>query len=145
MSKTVKRPIVAPAGQVLAFRLARHGLAERAIVGGLHSLAERLVGVQAQVLSAGCLSLAARIEGLTPGELERALYDERSLARTWCMRGTVHLISRHVQPLLATAFGPAPGGLKRWFLRSGGVTEADFEKTYRLILDALDATTPLTR
>ena len=36
--------------------------------------------------------LWARIEGLDSGAVRRALWEERSLVKTWAMRGTLHLL-----------------------------------------------------
>lgn len=47
-------------------------------------------GVQSQDRIGGLLAFRARSSGLTAAEVERALFDERSIARTWLMRGTLH-------------------------------------------------------
>jgi hypothetical protein len=43
-------------------------------------------------MSATELSFFARTKGLQRGDLERQLWTAKSLARTWCMRGTLHVI-----------------------------------------------------
>ncbi|MCI4350999.1 MAG: winged helix DNA-binding domain-containing protein [Thermoplasmata archaeon] len=78
--------------QVAAFRLRQHHLIERAPAGALLSVLDDMNGAQAQVLSAAFISLWARIRGLTPARLERALWRDRTLAKAWCMRRTVHLL-----------------------------------------------------
>lgn len=64
-----------------------------------------LTGVQAQMLPAAELGLYARSEGLTRARIDRARLRDRSIVRTWAMRGTLHLIASDdhgwLVPLLA--------------------------------------------
>ncbi len=83
--------------QVTAWRLARHGLAPRA---GFGEAARRMIGVQAQVMSAAELSLWARVDGLRPSDVQTALWRERTLVKTWAMRGTLFLIAAEDLPLV---------------------------------------------
>jgi uncharacterized protein YcaQ len=77
---------------VLAWRLRRQHLAERA--GGDRALdvVSEIAGLHAQVFSSAELTLWARVDGLEPGWLERALWEERALVKTCAMRGTLHLL-----------------------------------------------------
>ena len=52
----------------------------------------RLAGVHAQVMSSAELALWARVEGLERDAVASALWEERSLVKTWAMRGTLHLL-----------------------------------------------------
>lgn len=49
-------------------------------------------GLQAQVPSTPALSLRARVKGFRLSDYDRMLVQERSLVRTWAMRGTVHTV-----------------------------------------------------
>ena len=80
------------ADQVAAFRLARHHLTFPAPRSSLARVAGDMGGAQAQIMSAGALSLRARVRGLRPEDVEKALWQDRTLAKIWCMRGTVHLV-----------------------------------------------------
>jgi len=80
------------AEQVAAFRLSRHHLAKPAPRASLARVAGDMCGAQAQIMSAAALSLRARVRGLRPEDVERALWGDRTLAKVWCMRGTVHLV-----------------------------------------------------
>lgn len=74
-------------------RLARHRLHPVAAAGTpLAEVAAAMVGVHAQVQSAAEVSLALRVEGATRADVRAALWDERSLVRTYGPRGTVHLL-----------------------------------------------------
>ncbi len=50
-------------------------------------------GVQAQVMSASTLAVGARSSGLRASGVAQARERERSVVRTWCMRGTLHLVA----------------------------------------------------
>jgi DNA glycosylase AlkZ-like len=69
--------------QVNAWRLARHGLAPRV---AFMEAVQRMIGVQAQVMSAAELSIGARVDGLTRADVQRALWQDRTLVKTWAMR-----------------------------------------------------------
>ena len=90
-SKSAEGPQVS-AEKVAAFRLSRHHLATPASKASLAGVAGDMGGAQAQIMSAAGLSLRARIRGLRPEDVERALWQDRALAKIWCMRGTVHIV-----------------------------------------------------
>ena len=60
-------------------------------------------GVQAQVLSGAALSLCARVKNITMHDVEDALWKQRILVKTWCMRGTLHILSSRDLPLNVAA------------------------------------------
>src|SRR5438093_5885649 len=78
--------------KVAAFRLTRHHLTSRAPALNLAQVAGDMAGAQAQVMSAAQMSLWARTRGLRRSDVEKALWRDRTLAKVWCMRGTVHLV-----------------------------------------------------
>jgi hypothetical protein len=80
------------AAQARAWRVARHRLDARAPREALVDVAGVLCGVHAQLQSSAELALWARVEGLRPGDVDRALWEERSLVKLWAMRGTLHLL-----------------------------------------------------
>src|SRR5437867_3587977 len=90
-SKSAEGPQVS-AEKVAACRPSRHHLATPASKAFLAGVAGDMGGAQAQIMSAAGLSLRARIRGLRPEDVERALWQDRALAKIWCMRGTVHLV-----------------------------------------------------
>ena len=51
-----------------------------------------MCGAHAQVLSAAELSIGRRIAGATRADVQRALWQERTLVKTFGPRGTVHLL-----------------------------------------------------
>jgi len=79
-------------GGVTARRMARHALAEPAADLGPAGIAGVLCGAHAQVLSAAELSIGRRIAGATRADVRRALWQDRTLVKTFGPRGTIHLL-----------------------------------------------------
>lgn len=69
-------------------------------------MARAVCAVQAQELNAGCLSLRARSVGLTRTHVLGALDDDRTLAWTWLMRGTLHICAADDVRWLLSLVGP---------------------------------------
>ena len=55
-------------------------------------VAAAVSGVHAQILSAAEVSAALRVEGATRADVRRALWEDRTLVKTFGPRGTVHLL-----------------------------------------------------
>lgn len=88
--------------QVLTWRVHRQRLARSS--SGLVETASALTGLHAQVASATELIAAVRTPSQRPGDLDRATWTDRSLVKTWGMRGTLHLFPATELPLLTAAF-----------------------------------------
>ncbi len=54
-------------------------------------------------MSAAELALGARVDGLSPEDVQSALWQDRTLVKTWAMRGTLHLIAAGDLPLYVAA------------------------------------------
>ncbi len=107
------------------FRLRRHRLHPRGWPG-FPELAESCTGLHAQVLGSAELHGWARSDSLTAGDLGRALWRERSVVKTWCMQGTLHVLTpdqywRYAAAHTLTPWNPA-------WLRMMGLTEAGVER-----------------
>src|SRR2546427_11911823 len=79
--------------EVNSWRLSKNHLVQRAPKRELSLVASDVCGVQAQVLSGAALSLWARVDKTTIQDVEDALWKQRTLVKTWVMRGTLHLLS----------------------------------------------------
>jgi uncharacterized protein YcaQ len=77
--------------QVMSWRTERHHLHRRASRKKILDVIARIGGLHAQLLSSAELTLWARVEGLHPQAVQKALWEDRSLVKTWAMRGTLHL------------------------------------------------------
>jgi hypothetical protein len=88
--------------------MARHALAEPATGLGPADIAGVLCGAHAQVLSAAELSIARRIAGATRADVRRALWEDRTLVKTFGPRGTVHLLPTADLPMWTGALSALP-------------------------------------
>lgn len=139
--------------QVLAWRMRRQFLLpESAPVPGaapddpgVVDVARRLAGVQAQVASAAELAVALRLREPRPGTVEPALLGDRSLVKTWAMRGTLHLLPGDE----AGAYLAVCGAHRRWeqasWQKAFGATPADLEEIAVAAAEALAGGVALTR
>ncbi|MFE6526052.1 winged helix DNA-binding domain-containing protein [Streptomyces sp. NPDC057794] len=68
-------------------------------------------GAHAQVLSAAEISVGTRTAGgLTRADVRSALWESRTLVKTYGPRGTVHLLPAHELPLWSAALTAVPAG-----------------------------------
>jgi hypothetical protein len=74
--------------QVARWRMRRQLLVEPAV--DALAVARRVCGLHAQVAS--CTELIAGVRSAAPPELDTAVWRDRTLVRTWAMRGTLHLM-----------------------------------------------------
>ena len=103
-----------------------------------------MVGLHAQVMGSAELQAAARIDGLRPTDVRDALWERRSLVKTWAYRQTLHLLTADD----LAEFVIAARSLERWhapaWLRYFGLTEEAVAE----VLDAIGAVLserPMTR
>ena len=89
--------------QVHARRYARNHLAERAPREALADVVRTVCGVQAQVMTAAELAIAARVEGITRADVRAALWERRALVKAASLRGTLHLHAADDFPLWIAA------------------------------------------
>jgi hypothetical protein len=88
----------------------------------------RVAGIHAQVQASAELQLATRVDGITQQDVRDALWRDRTLVKTWALRGTLHL---HPADELAVWFAARRAvhddwadGLPAWPDPSGVVHEA---------------------
>jgi hypothetical protein len=124
--------------QVIAWRAVRHHLDERVPATAMLEVASDLCGLHAQVMSSAELTLWARVEGLEPGAVQRALWSERSLVKTWAMRGTLHLLPSAEYPLWQAARSTRRPWESGAWQRGFGVTLAELERLNDAVAEALD-------
>src|SRR3990170_2081472 len=91
--------LIVRTSQVAAFRLSRQYLLRRGPRNALARVVRDVCGVQAQVMSAARIALWTRIDRLADEDIDRALEADRSLVRTWAVRGTVHILASADLPL----------------------------------------------
>jgi DNA glycosylase AlkZ-like len=130
--------------QVHAHRLQRHHLTRRAPNKDLARVVGEIGGVQAQLMSAAELQVAVRVN-CTVADVREALWQDRTLVKTWLMRGTLHLARSADLPVYTAAMST------RWisqmrpsWLKFMNVTEREFWKIVDEVGAALDGK-PMTR
>ena len=128
--------------QVHAFRLGRHHLATRAPAKDLIKVAGDIGGAQAQLMSAAELQLGVRSIG-TVEDVRKALWKEKSLVKTWLMRGTLHLVPSTDLPLYTAAMRSRWVWPNNTWLKWVQLTEPELVALIKAIGDTLDE--PLTR
>ncbi len=130
--------------QVLALRLRRHHLAERAPRKRMLDVVSSIGGLHAQVMSSAELTLWARVEGLRPDDLSKALWEKHQLVKTWAMRGTLHLLPADELHMWLAGFATYDHYLKGAWFKAFGLTPDEFERMIDAVGEALGGE-PLTR
>lgn len=131
--------------QVHAWRLSQHGLFPRFPAQDLLQAVTRTAGIQAQVMSAAELAMCARVEGLSPHDVQAALFQDRTLVKTWAMRGTLHFLSAREFPLyIAARDWQQTANWSKYFTEFGLTTSAQQEAFLSAIPHVLEQG-PLTR
>ncbi len=129
--------------QVHAFRLERHHLTHRAPKKDLAKVVGDIGGAQAQVMSAAELQIAVRVD-CAADDVRNALWKNKTLVKTWLMRGTLHLARSDDLPVYTAAMRGGWMHMRRSWLKFMQLTEPEFRKIVDEIGAALNGT-PLTR
>ena len=100
--------------------------------------------MQAQLTSAAELALWARVRGLRRQDVERALWRKRSLVKTWCMRGTTHLLPTAEFPMYVAALRESAVARDRNWIARYGISEQEMDAMADAVVQVL-ASGPLSR
>lgn len=130
-------------GALLGERIARHGLVDRSS-GSVAEAAALTCAIQAQDPQASRLGIRARAAGLTEADVLRAIAGDRTVARTWLMRGTIHLVDTADLRWLVALVGPAIARKYRTRWRQIGLTDDLLDRIVDTLPELL-AGGPLTR
>ena len=96
--------------QVLARRLERHALSGVVPGSTIADTVHAMCGVHAQVMTAAELSIGIRMTDVTRQDVQRALWSERRLVKTYGPRGTIHLLPTDALPMWTGALSAVPAG-----------------------------------
>jgi hypothetical protein len=105
-----------------ALRLERQHLERRARRAQMLGVVRDHVAVQAQVIGSAELAIHARVDGMLRDDIRTALWQDRTLVKTWAMRGTLHLVAADELPELVAALGTRINYLRPVWLRYFEVT-----------------------
>jgi hypothetical protein len=121
--------------------MARHALAEPSAVLDPAGAAGLLCGAHAQILTAAEFSIGRRIAGATRADVRRALWEDRTLVKTFGPRGTVHLLPAVDLPMWTGALSALPSSVPQ---HPEGVrfTAGQAAEVIAAIDDALEAAQP---
>jgi len=120
------------------WRARQQYLYKRAPAGSLLKVASRLCGLHAQVMSSAELMAWARVERLGQRAVQKALWHDRTLVKTWAMRGTLHLLPSTELPMWHAALGISRRYLheKAW-QNNFGIDLAELEQITEAVATAL--------
>ncbi len=130
--------------RVRAWRLSRQHLDQRVGSERLLEVVRDVCGFHAQVQSSTELQMWARVDRANREDITEALWEKRELVRTWCMRGTLHVLSAGDLPLYVAALSQHDRWWKGAWLRMIGMSEKELRATLEAIRVSLGAT-PITR
>jgi len=124
--------------QVAVFRLARHHLLSPAGTDPV-AVCRDVCGIQAQLMPAARMNIAARTRGLCPARIEAALWHERTLVKTLCMRQTLHLLPAADFHAYAAAVRQSRVAAVVRIMAGFHITARDVETLNRVTLELLEA------
>lgn len=116
----------------------RHALVERVAQSQTLDVVKTICGLHAQLMSSAELTLWARVDGLDGDAVSRMLWQERSLLKTWAMRGTLHLLPSEEYPMWQAALGTYRHYLKPAWFRAFGVSREELEQLIAAVAEAVD-------
>ena len=123
---------------------AQHLTDETAIAGTVREVVAAMGAIQAQAMPAAVLAIRPRSRGLTASDVGRALDQERSVVRTWAMRGTLHLVAAEDVAWMTSLLGPISAARGRSRRRQLGIDDALAERAVAAMRRLL-AGGPMTR
>jgi hypothetical protein len=128
---------------LLGERIARHGLGSRRADSPAAATA-LTTAVQAQDSVAARLGVRVRASDITDADVLQAIDADRTVVRTWLMRGTIHLVEAHDLRWLVRLIGPAVARKFRTRWRQLGLSDVVLERAMAALPDLL-ADGPRTR
>src|SRR2546430_14029107 len=97
--------MIVSAPAALALRMRAQGLGGTP-AGDVAVAVRRAAGLQAQDTTASRLAVRARSRGLDEPSVVRAANDDRTVVRSWLMRGTLHMVPSEDLRWLTALLGP---------------------------------------
>jgi hypothetical protein len=128
---------------LLRERIARHGFADRPGASPVGATA-LTTALQAQDNLASRLGIRARAAGITDADVRHAIEVDRTIVRTWLMRGTIHLVDARDLRWLVGVIGPVVARKFRTRWRQLGLTDDVLDRCIELLPELL-ADGPLNR
>ena len=108
--------------------MARHHLTERAPRNDLLDVVADVCGLHAQLMSSAELTAWARVADLEPDAVATALGDDRTLVKSWAMRGTLHLLPSSEYGLWLGGLSTYRHYLKPAWSKGFGISQDELER-----------------
>jgi hypothetical protein len=108
-------------------------------------LVRHMVGLQAQNVQAARLSVRPRTEGIDAATVTRAYNEERTVVRTWAMRGTLHMVAAEDVGWIVALLGPIFAGANRRRRLQLGLDDEVCRRAVPALRRIVAAEGPLTR
>jgi hypothetical protein len=121
----VPRTLPPDLARSLLVRAQRLGGPEREDGASIDEVVRLVGGLQAQDAPAAALGVRARLAGATASAVATARFEARSVARIWCMRGTLHLVPAEDARWMVALLGPVGLARGRRRREQMGVLSAD--------------------
>lgn len=109
------------------------------------AVAVRLLAIQGQDPRGARLAIRSRTAGVSAGDVNRALSEDRTLVITWLNRGTLHLVSSEDFQWLHSLTAPGLLASSSRRLAQEGITPSAGERAVKAIECSLAEEGPLTR
>lgn len=123
--------------QVNAWRMRQQHLDQRVEPSGLLEVVSRMNGLHAQLMSAAELQVWARADGITSELIQQALWQTRTLVKTWMWRGTLHIVSAQDFPLFIAGRTTIKSFRRNSWLNYHGVTLDELDALMTGVRDVL--------
>ncbi len=123
--------------RINSYLLYKQHLTSRGKSNGLPKIVRDIGGLHATGAMVPYLSLRARSATFAKGELERALYEKRSLGKVLCMRNTLFILPKEFLPVAYQATKKSREALITRYLRYYGLSQEEYKNWMTLILEAL--------
>src|ERR1700686_112145 len=137
-----------PDATLLRLRLARlrsqHLTDDTRVGADVAAVVRAVCALQAQAFDAARHQVRVRSDGLSAAAVDRAFEQERSVVRTWLMRGTLHLCAADDLRWLIDVFGPAVNQFAATRRKNLGLDDATCARGVAVIRKAL-ADGPMAR
>ena len=124
--------------EVWGRRLAQHALLAPKPKEELVEVVRAVCGMHAQIMPAAELAIGVRVAGVTRQDVRAALWQRRSLVKTYGLRGTVHLFPADEGALWVAALRASSLPNEARWLAQVGVEVAQKEAILMAIGEALD-------
>ncbi|MFL5660818.1 MAG: winged helix DNA-binding domain-containing protein [Ktedonobacteraceae bacterium] len=115
------------------------------VVASVMQVVKKVCGIQAQEAPAATLAVRVRSTGLVAADVERARVEERTVTRTWGLRGTLHLLATEDLGWLLPLLGPVFVAGARRRREELGLDEDTCVRGIHIISNILANQGPLTR